>query len=340
MAMLRLRPIRPAKRRGPPREVLRVADAAFWMVFACAILLGAGQVAAGVPLLMGMFFGPGVIAAQASVKPHDVVKMLLSPDEAGDAIPLLRSSLAGDSDEAGPRFPPSFPPRIAIVIDDLGTDVVSTHHAIALPRRVALAFLPYPQEAPALAREAGRAGHEVLVHVPMEAVAPVDPGPMALRTDLPASENLRRFDWALSRVPGYVGVNNHEGSLFTADRNALIPVVERLSDRHVFFFDSRTDADSQVVTVARAFGVASAARDVFLDNVATIDAVDAQLRALEKRAKEQGVAIAIGHPHEITLDAVAYWAAHESGFDLVPLREAIRLKTEHEVRISLSLAGR
>jgi len=80
-------------------------------------------------------------------------------------------------------------------------------------------------------------------------------------------------------------------------------------------------------------------RVVVLDDVLTIDAVDAELRMLEARARETGVAIAIGHPHEITLDAVAYWTAHQSGFQLVPLSEAIRLKTEREARRSLALAG-
>ena len=75
------------------------------------------------------------------------------------------------------------PPRIAIVIDDLGADVVHTRRAIALPQAVALAFLPYPRITPTLAREAGRAGHEVLVHVPMQAVGAQNPGPMALQPD-------------------------------------------------------------------------------------------------------------------------------------------------------------
>jgi polysaccharide deacetylase 2 family uncharacterized protein YibQ len=174
----------------------------------------------------------------------------------------------------------------------------------------------------------------------MEAIGTHDPGPFALTTGLPPDEIVRRLDWALSRVPGYAGINNHEGSRFTADRGNLAPVMEHLAGRHVFFFDSRTTPDSQVVPVARAFGVASASRDVFLDDVGTIDAVDVQLHALEKRAREQGTAIAIGHPREITLDAVAYWASHHAGFELIPLSEAIRRKTEREARISLSLAGR
>ena len=92
----------------------------------------------------------------------------------------------------------------------------ATRRAIALPKAMTLSFLPYGDDTPALARAGGRAGHQVIVHVPMEPEGREDPGPMALRTDLSAGENLRRLDWALSRVPGHVGINNHMGSRFTA----------------------------------------------------------------------------------------------------------------------------
>jgi polysaccharide deacetylase 2 family uncharacterized protein YibQ len=337
--MLRLKAIRRVKPRGPSREVLRAASGAFWIVLVFASAFGARSVASGFPKLLGLFVPPGTIAAEASVQPAaHVVRMALSPGLAEMAAPQIRSTI--ESQDALPPTAPVRTPSIAIVIDDLGADAVHTREAIALPRAVALSFLPYPVGTSQLSREAAHAGHEILVHVPMEAVGAHNPGPLALTTGLPPDEIIRRLDWALARVPGYSGINNHEGSRFTADREDLAPVMEHLAARHVFFFDSRTTPDSQVLPVARAFGVVSASRDVFLDDVPTIDAVDAQLHALEKRAGEQGTAIAIGHPREITLDAVAYWAAHSSGFELISLSEAIRRKMEREARTSLSLAGR
>jgi hypothetical protein len=308
--------------------VRRIADAAFCIVLALAVGLTIERVASGLPELAALFVADDTMSAQAGV-PSKAVDTPVSLRK-GDDVTLQQ--VRDDAALAGP-------PRIAIVIDDLGADVAHTRQAIALPQAVGLAFLPYPESTPTLAREAGHAGHEVLVHVPMQAIGGQNPGPMALSPSLTPEENNRRLDWGLARVPGLMGINNHEGSLFTSNRAALIPVMEHLADRHVFFFDSRTTADSQVVSVARAFGVASAARDVFLDDVQTIDAIDAELRMLEARARDTGVAIAIGHPHEITLDAVAYWAAHHDGFELIPLSEAIRLKTEREARQSLALAG-
>jgi hypothetical protein len=317
--------------------VLRIADGAFWIVLVFAASFGAGRLATGFPALVGLFVTPGAIAAQASVSQPDPIIRMSLPATTLPGIPEIRTAIAADDVIEQPlRFAGTA--SIAIVIDDLGGDVVHTRRAIALPRAVALSFLPYPQDTPTLARLAHRTGHEILVHVPMEAVGAQNPGPMALTTDLPPDEILRRLDWALERVPGFSGVNNHEGSRFTANADALVPVMQRLAQRHVFFLDSRTTPGTQIAPVASRYGVVSAARDVFLDDVDNIDAVDAQLHALEKRAKEQGVAIAIGHPHENTLDAVAYWAQHQSGFRLVPLREAIRLKLE--ARTSLALLRR
>jgi polysaccharide deacetylase 2 family uncharacterized protein YibQ len=333
--MLRLSPIRP-NRRGLPREALRVADGAFWISFVFAAALGAGDVALGFPRLLGLFAPP--IAAQASVVADGASFSLALAQDRTTLVPLhLRPSIGVGEEVAAP---PASAPAIAFVIDDLGAEPLQTRKAIALADRVALSFLPYPLQTAALARAAEARGHEVLLHAPMEPDSGKIPGPMALSVGLTSTEILRRLDWALSRVPGAIGVNNHEGSRFTTDRAALMPVAERLADRRLFFFDSRTTADSQVVEVARAFGVESAARDVFLDDAPTIDGVDAALHMLETRARRQGAAIAIGHPHEVTLDAIAYWIAHEEGFRLITLREAIRLKTEQEARARLGLAGR
>jgi polysaccharide deacetylase 2 family uncharacterized protein YibQ len=204
---------------------------------------------------------------------------------------------------------------------------------------VSLSFLPYPDTAPEYAREGFRAGHQILVHVPMEPDGKADPGPNALLTSLDAATNISRLEWALSRIPDFSGVNNHEGSRFTADRDALVPVIEHLAERHVFFLDSRTAPGTQVVTLARAFGVRSAGRDVFLDDTVSADAIATQLARTETIARERGVVIAIGHPHPATMDALAKWteSAASRGYELVTASEAIKMKTERDVR-SLSAA--
>ncbi len=185
MAMLRLKPIRRTRRRGPSRDALRVADAAFCFALLLATIVGAGRVVSGFPRLVGLFLAPDVIAARADIAPpRDSVRMALAPGGAGTgpySPQVLYPIVAHDFPDL--RTQPDRPPSIAIVIDDLGADVVHTRRAMELPRAVALAFLPYPAQTPSLAREAGRAGHEILVHVPMQPLGSEDPGPMTLTVD-------------------------------------------------------------------------------------------------------------------------------------------------------------
>lgn len=324
---------------------MRAADAAFCALLVVATVIGGSHAVAGIPALLAIVTPPGIAAAQASSPPPDPVARL---DVSGPIAPsafapqVLSPVVAHDFPDwllarvAAPA--PAGTPRIAIVIDDLGADLARTDRALKLPRAVALSFLPYADATPWLSAEALRDGHEVLLHMPMEADGEQNPGPLAIALGLAPDDIRRRLVAALARVPGAIGINNHMGSRVTADRATLIPIAEELAARHLFFFDSRTTPQTQVVPVARAFGVASAGRDVFLDDEQTAGAVDTQLAELESRARAAGIAIAIGHPHDVTLAALAAWTARAGarGLLLVPLSEAIRLKTERDARQSLA----
>ncbi|MGB8274309.1 MAG: divergent polysaccharide deacetylase family protein [Alphaproteobacteria bacterium] len=218
-------------------------------------------------------------------------------------------------------------PMIAVVIDDLGVDKARSARAIALPAPLTLAFLPYARELPRQTRAARSAGHELLVHMPMEPESPtVDPGPDALLTELPADENLRRLRENLARFQGYVGINNHMGSRFTSDRAALEPVLAELKARGLLFLDSRTTPRSASAGLAHMLGLPYADRQVFLDNDQSADEVHARLSETERIARESGFAIAIGHPHDGTLQALSEWipTARERGFALVPVSAIVR----------------
>jgi polysaccharide deacetylase 2 family uncharacterized protein YibQ len=320
----------------PNRSARRGLEVVFWIIFALALGVGGPGALKGLPALADVVTPTGVLEAQASAGWQDIVIQPLSGIVIRHSTPPAPEALAAAA-PAPPVARTRPAPVIAILIDDMGNDVAQNRRAIALPKEVSLSFLPDPSETPRLAGEAHRAGHELLVHVPMESPRDRD-GSLknALRRDLPAEENVRRLEWALSRVPFYAGINNHEGSLFTADRLALIPVAETLYGRGVFFLDSRTTALTQVVPVARAFGVPSSDRDVFLDDDQSSPAVLAQLRELEKIARANGVAIAIGHPHAATLDILTRWCASQQGFRLVPVSTAVRMKTEWEMGIELA----
>jgi polysaccharide deacetylase 2 family uncharacterized protein YibQ len=130
----------------------------------------------------------------------------------------------------------------------------------------------------------------------------------------------------LARIPYVAGTNNHMGSRFTEDARALAPVMESLGEKGLFFIDSRTTGQSRVPEVAARFGVPTMSRDVFLDNLAEVDAIAREILRLEGKARRQGMAIGICHPYPETLEALRRElpGLAERGINIVPVSLLLR----------------
>jgi polysaccharide deacetylase 2 family uncharacterized protein YibQ len=223
--------------------------------------------------------------------------------------------------------PPQSGPQVAIVIDDAGLDHPRTAKAIALPAPLTISFLTYGEGLEQQVRAASAAGHELMVHVAMQPRSKKEnPGPDVLLRDAPPEEVMGRLNKMLGRFNGYVGINNHMGSLFTADERSMELVVGELKRRGLLFLDSRTGSDSVGAKVAREQGVPYAERDVFLDNTPTVPEVMKQLAELERIARAKGAAVAIGHPHDGTIAAMQQWIpqAKARGLVFVPVSAIVR----------------
>ncbi|NKB45890.1 MAG: divergent polysaccharide deacetylase family protein [Alphaproteobacteria bacterium] len=242
------------------------------------------------------------------------------------AIPVL-SPLALN---AAPVDVPSDWPVIAIVIDDMGLDKRRTGKVLALPGPLTVSYLTYADDLNAQAQRAIDAGHEVMAHIPMEPMGTADPGPGALMSDGSPADLREQLDKYLNGWTGYVGINNHMGSKLTSDRTAMDVVMMELKSRGLMWLDSRTDSSTVGETAAGAVGVPHIGRDVFLDNEDDEQAIALQLAKVESIARREGFAVAIGHPRDATLTALAKWMAtlSEKGLALVPVTEALRRRSE------------
>ncbi|MBD1590243.1 divergent polysaccharide deacetylase family protein [Pseudomonas typographi] len=213
------------------------------------------------------------------------------------------------------------PAFISIVIDDLGQNPPRDQRALNLPGPVTLAVMPDTPHAAEFARQAHKAGKTVIIHMPMDPAG----GPFAWRPDLPPTELQSRLDAAFEAVPFAAGLNNHEGSRMTSQPEAMEMLMSTLQQRHLFFIDSRTSASTVAAAKAQAIGLASASRDVFLDDTRTAEAISAQLAAAIRLAKKQGSALVIGHPHPVTLDVLERELPKlkAEGVEWIPLRQLI-----------------
>jgi uncharacterized protein len=197
-------------------------------------------------------------------------------------------------------------PRLAIIIDDMGNDPAEAKSVLALPFPLTASVLPHLQYSAQTAEEAWRRGDQVILHLPMQ---PIEDGakdePTELRPGMSASQVQSVLVGMLATVPHASGVNNHEGSRATADPQLMSELMPLLRARGLFFIDSRTTAATVAYDAAERAGVRAASRKVFLDDTPTREAVLAQLDLAERDAIHDGSAIAIGHPHPQTIEALA-----------------------------------
>lgn len=201
---------------------------------------------------------------------------------------------------------------IAVVIDDVGNADGSIERLERLEGPLAIAVLPGTPRARAAAELARRKGWDLLVHLPMAgARGPFEPGTISSEDD--DATIVARVRAALAEVPGAIGLNNHQGSVATADPRVVRAVLSVVRERGLFFLDSRTSPASVAFAEARALGVATIARDVFLDDAraeaaAEGGAPEALATAWERVlavAGARGHAVVIGHPHAATVDFLA-----------------------------------
>jgi polysaccharide deacetylase 2 family uncharacterized protein YibQ len=165
--------------------------------------------------------------------------------------------------------------------------------------------LPNHPRSVEIAHEANRRGYQVMLHLPMRAVGDERPEAQELRPGMSAGEVGTLVENLLQAVPDVAGVNNHQGSQSTADAALMEELMPVLREHNLFYVDSRTTAATVAYDTAQRFGVRSGFRNVpFLDDVAEVGAVRKQLQLALRDARKKGDAIAIGHPHPATLQAL------------------------------------
>ena len=98
--------------------------------------------------------------------------------------------------------------------------------------------------------------------------------------------------------------NNHTGSRFTSDFDAMDKAYRALIEQGFVFIDSKTIAQTAVARAAKKHNQPYISRDIFLDDDPSASAVRRELVAAINLAKKRGYAIAIGHPKKNTITVI------------------------------------
>ncbi len=186
---------------------------------------------------------------------------------------------------------------VAVIIDDFGyvfSDLVKDFLRCRYPLTVSI--IPGLQNSQTIAREASLLSKEVLVHMPMEPLnaAYRDNGFM-LMTNQNNSETRMRIRRAFSLLPNAVGMNNHQGSKATTDKQLMQVVLNELNHLDKFFVDSKTNNQSLGYRLARSMSVPAAANTLFIDARDEKDFMLGQLQRIVGLAVKGENVIAIAH---------------------------------------------
>ncbi len=221
------------------------------------------------------------------------------------------------------------PPRIVLIIDDLGNWRSAGMRVTSLPGPVACAVLPLTPFAAQIAEEAFIAGKEVMLHLPLAPIKHDEIMTGTIFIDTTRKQLARIFSVYIDSIPLVVGVNNHMGSMLTQHPGHMAWIMHEISQRDgLFFVDSYTSEASVALKIATEKGIPAIRRDIFLDNVTTEAAIDREFSQLKQLARRNGVAVGIGHPYPATLaylERILPQLAGE-GIQLVSVAESIRYR--------------
>lgn len=193
-------------------------------------------------------------------------------------------------------------PKLAIIIDDVGTkSQVSAIKSLHLP--LTMSFLPPSAGRPNTPKLAAKEPF-YMIHLPMEAMNWSAEEPNTLRIHDSQKVILKRIDDIKKLFPRVHYINNHTGSKFTSNETAMNRLIFALKKNNIYFIDSRTTAKTKAPKVLKNFGMKYLSRDIFLDHHMDKAYVLKQIKQAIKVAKSHGSAIAIGHPHKNTLQAL------------------------------------
>ena len=195
-------------------------------------------------------------------------------------------------------------PKLVIIIDD-----VSTRNQMKMIQATGLKITPSifpPSQRSMTSHTLAKGLEHYMIHLPMESgSAQFNTQSKTLLTTFSKEQIKERVQEIRKLFPSAHYINNHTGSVYTDNYDAMKRLYSALRSEGFMFVDSRTIASTKVPQITDEYGDAYVARDVFIDNEHNIPYIHRQLQKAVDKAKKEGHAIAIGHPHKMTLKALS-----------------------------------
>ena len=214
--------------------------------------------------------------------------------------PAAKTSTAvTDKTSTAAKKPPEKPAEnlgnLVVVIDDAGNNLRELEPFLRLSYPLTIAVLPGLPHSAEAARRIRAAGKEVFLHQPMEAIGAQNPGPGAIYSNMSGEEIRAVLKRNIEEIGPVAGINNHQGSKITMDREAVQTILAFCAENGIYFMDSRTTAETVVPAEAQKLGIKITQRDVFIDNEKDKASMLRSISGGLEKAKKNGNVVMIGH---------------------------------------------
>ena len=190
-------------------------------------------------------------------------------------------------------------PKLVIIIDDVAFKR-EVQMIKQIPLHITPSFFPPTKRHPFTPFYA-KEFPVYMVHIPMEAMNYPHPEPNTMNVNWNYLQIKNRIEKIKKEFPNVYFINNHTGSKFTSNYNAMKKLFKVLKEENLAFVDSKTTPYSKSKEVDKIYHIPLLSRNIFLDNEINSKYIRNQLKKAVKIAQKRGYAIAIGHPHKITL---------------------------------------
>ncbi len=245
------------------------------------------------------------------------------PAKAVSEKPETASKQAADSKQ---NHPAQVKGRLAIVIDDCGSDMTTLEKLNKLPIPLTYSVMPNKPHTTESAQSGYQAGRKIFVHLPMQPLNVSSSESVFIGPDMSDNNVKSTTNELLDQVPHAIGMNNHQGSMATADTRLMKDVMSVMKKRKLVYLDSRTNSTSVGEQTAASMGIATSRNNLFIDNDADVSAIKQRLRQGGEIAKSNGSAIVIGHCRPKTAQALSEMVdeLHKEGIDIVFVTELMQ----------------
>jgi polysaccharide deacetylase 2 family uncharacterized protein YibQ len=193
-------------------------------------------------------------------------------------------------------------PKLAIIVDDVSYKA-HVKKILDIDYKITMSFLPPTarhKNSALIAQDLPFA----MVHLPLEAMSFKHAEEGTLKIDDSYETMVEKLKQIKTLYPNIQYINGHTGSKFTANKIAMDNLMKAFKQFDYKFLDSRTTAKSVAFEMAKKHNVPFISRNVFLDNKPNKEYIQNQLKQAIKIAKKEGQAVAICHPHSITLQTL------------------------------------